>query len=101
MLARAQALVQHDERRRRRAVLATAGTVAEFLVAGGARAFGRFYTLGIESGASAPFLLGLVSDRIGVPGALALLSGLVLVALPLTLPLHRALADRPDDSLRR
>lgn len=77
-------------------------TVAEFVVAERrARAFGLFYTLGIGSGASAPFVLGLVSDRIGVPGALALLAALVLLTLPLILPLRRALAARPDGSLRR
>jgi MFS transporter, FSR family, fosmidomycin resistance protein len=77
-------------------------TVAEFVVAERrARAFGLFYTLGIGSGASAPFVLGLVSDRIGVPGALALLAALVLLTLPLILPLRRALGARPDGSLRR
>jgi hypothetical protein len=36
-----------------------------------------------------------------VPGALALLAALVLLTLPLILPLRRALAARPDGSLRR
>jgi FSR family fosmidomycin resistance protein-like MFS transporter len=56
------------------------------------RAFGLFYTLGIGSSATAPFVFGLISDRAGVPSALALLAVLVLFTIPLTLPLRRALA---------
>ncbi len=68
-------------------------TVAEFVVAERrSRAFGLFYTLGIGSSATAPFVFGLVSDRLGVPDALALLALLVLITIPLTLPLRRALA---------
>ncbi len=68
-------------------------TVAEFVVAERrSRAFGLFYTLGIGSSATAPFVFGLISDGAGVPSALALLAVLVLVTVPLTLPLRRALA---------
>ncbi len=68
-------------------------TVAEFVIANRrSRAFGLFYTLGIGTGATSPFVLGLVSDRLGVPSALALLAALVLITIPLTLPLRRALA---------
>jgi FSR family fosmidomycin resistance protein-like MFS transporter len=68
-------------------------TVAEFVVAERrARAFGLFYTLGIGSSAIAPFVLGALSDRLGVPDALALLALVVLLAIPMTLPLRRALA---------
>ncbi len=68
-------------------------TVPEFVVAERrSRAFGLFYTLGIGSSAIAPFVVGLVSDRAGVPSALALLALLVLLTIPLTLPLRRALA---------
>ena len=67
-------------------------TVAEFVVAERrSRAFGLFYTLGIGSSATAPFVFGLVSDRAGVPSALAMLAVLVLLTIPLTLPLRRAL----------
>jgi MFS transporter, FSR family, fosmidomycin resistance protein len=68
-------------------------TVAEFVSAERrSRAFGLFYTLGIGSSATAPFVFGLVSDRAGVPSALALLTALVLITIPLTLPLRRALS---------
>jgi MFS transporter, FSR family, fosmidomycin resistance protein len=68
-------------------------TVAEFVIAERrSRAFGLFYTLGIGSSATAPFVFGLVSDRLGVPNALALLALLVLLTVPLSLPLRRALA---------
>ena len=68
-------------------------TVAEFVIAERrSRAFGLFYTLGIGSSATAPFVFGLLSDRAGVPSALALLAALVLITIPLTLPLRRALA---------
>ena len=68
-------------------------TVVEFVVAERrSRAFSLFYTLGIGSSATAPFVFGLVSDRAGVPSALALLAALVLLTIPLTLPLRRALA---------
>ncbi len=68
------------------------GTVAE-LVPGErrARAFGVFYTLTIGAGAVSPALYGLIGDSIGVPRTFAVIAGLVLLVLPLTLGLRAAL----------
>ena len=68
------------------------GTVAE-LVPGErrARAFGVFYTLTIGAGAASPALYGLIGDSIGVPRTFAVIAGLVLLVLPLTLGLRAAL----------
>lgn len=68
------------------------GTVAE-LVPGArrARAFGVFYTLTIGAGAAAPVLYGALGDAIGVTRTLAVIAGVVLLVLPLTLGLRPAL----------
>ena len=58
------------------------------------RAFGIFYTGTIGSGAIAPIVFGLVGDALGVPTALVLIAGLLLVTLPLALMLRPALAPQ-------
>ena len=66
------------------------GTVAELVVTERlARIYGVFYTIGIGSGAIAPFLFGLLSDAAGVPATLAFLAAVVLVTLPLAQLLRR------------
>jgi len=54
------------------------------------RAFGVFYTLSIGAGASSPLIYGFAGDRLGVPNAIALVAGSVLLTLPLTLGLKKA-----------
>ena len=49
------------------------------------RAFSIFYTGTIGSGAVAPIVYGFAGDAFGVPLALVLVSGVVLVTLPLVL----------------
>ncbi|HZD91243.1 MAG TPA: MFS transporter [Pseudolabrys sp.] len=59
-----------------------------------ARAFGIFYTGTIGAGAVSPALYGILGDAVGVPIALLVVAGVVLVTLPLTLALRPALAPR-------
>ncbi len=59
-----------------------------------ARAFGVFYTGTIGAGAAAPAIYGLVGDALGVATALAVVAGVVLVTLPLSLVLKPALSHR-------
>ena len=54
------------------------------------RAFGVFYTLTIGAGAISPLVYGFAGDRLGVPNAIALSAGSVLMVLPLTLGLKKA-----------
>ncbi len=54
------------------------------------RAFGVFYTLTIGAGAISPLVYGFAGDRLGVPNAIALIAGSVLLVLPLTLGLKKA-----------
>jgi len=54
------------------------------------RAFGVFYTLSIGAGAISPLVYGFAGDRLGVPNAVALVAGSVLLTLPLTLGLKKA-----------
>lgn len=54
------------------------------------RAFGVFYTLTIGAGAISPLVYGFFGDRLGVPNAIALIAGSVLLVLPLTLGLNKA-----------
>jgi MFS family permease len=54
--------------------------------------FAVFYTCGIGSGAVSPFLFGMVSDVIGVSITIALIAGVVLLTLPMTIPLRGKLA---------
>lgn len=56
-----------------------------------ARAFGVFYTGTIGAGALAPTLYGLAGDAFGVPAALMLVAGVVLLTLPLAVLLRPAL----------
>ena len=56
------------------------------------RAFSIFYTGTIGSGAVAPILYGFAGDALGVPLALMLVAGVVLVTLPLVLAIKGRLA---------
>jgi predicted MFS family arabinose efflux permease len=60
-----------------------------------ARAFSVFYTGTIGAGAVAPMIYGVVGDALGVPTALRVVAGIVLLTLPLSLLLKPALARRP------
>ncbi|MBI4609376.1 MAG: MFS transporter [Candidatus Rokubacteria bacterium] len=61
------------------------GTVADLVTPERrARAYGLFYTLGVGSGALAPFLYGLVSDWAGVPVTLGIIGLGVLTTIPLS-----------------
>ena len=55
------------------------------------RAFGIFYTGTIGAGAISPALYGLLGDAVGVPSALIVVAGAVLLTLPITLMLRPAL----------
>ena len=57
-----------------------------------ARAFSIFYTGTIGSGALAPALYGAIGDVLGVPSALLVVAGIVLLTLPLSLTLRSPLA---------
>jgi MFS transporter, FSR family, fosmidomycin resistance protein len=57
-----------------------------------ARAFGVFYTGTIGAGAVAPAIYGVVGDALGVPTALMVVAGIVLLTLPLSLVLKPVLA---------
>ena len=59
------------------------------------RAFGIFYTGTIGSGAVSPALYGLLGDAVGVPSALIVVAGVVLLTLPITWMLRPALASVP------
>ena len=59
-----------------------------------ARAFSVFYTGTIGSGAVAPALYGFVGDWLGVPTALTVVAGVVLLTLPLSLVLRPVLGAR-------
>jgi hypothetical protein len=54
------------------------------------RAFGVFYTLTIGAGAISPLIYGFAGDSFGVPNAIALIAGTVLLTLPLTWGLKSA-----------
>ncbi|HME30547.1 MAG TPA: MFS transporter [Pseudolabrys sp.] len=60
------------------------------------RAFSIFYTGTIGAGAVSPAINGLLGDAVGVPAALAVVAGLVLVTLPITLVLRPAHMVRPS-----
>jgi FSR family fosmidomycin resistance protein-like MFS transporter len=59
-----------------------------------AHAFSVFYTGTIGSGATAPALYGIIGDALGVPNALLVVAGIVLLTFPLSLALKPALALR-------
>jgi FSR family fosmidomycin resistance protein-like MFS transporter len=59
-----------------------------------ARAFSIFYTGSIGAGALAPPLFGIVGDFLGIPTALVVVAGVVLLTLPLALILKPALPAR-------
>jgi MFS family permease len=56
------------------------------------RAFGIFYTGTIGSGALAPILYGFAGDALGIPAALTVVAGVVLLTLPLAFALRPQLA---------
>jgi MFS transporter, FSR family, fosmidomycin resistance protein len=60
-----------------------------------ARAFSVFYTGTIGAGAVAPAIYGVVGDALGVPTALMVIAGIVLLTLPLSLVLKPVLAQHP------
>ena len=53
-----------------------------------------FYTGTIGAGAVAPAIYGVVGDALGVPTALMVVAGIVLLTLPLSLVLKPVLARR-------
>jgi FSR family fosmidomycin resistance protein-like MFS transporter len=59
-----------------------------------ARAFSIFYTGSIGAGALAPALFGIVGDLLGVPAAMVVVAGVVLLTLPLALILKTVLPAR-------
>jgi MFS family permease len=64
------------------------GTVPELVAPEAhARAFGIFYTGTIAASALAPPVLGLLADRVGIPGAIATVAVAVLATIPLTFAL--------------
>ncbi len=60
------------------------------------RAFSIFYTGTIGAGAVSPAIYGLLGDAVGIPAALMVVAGVVLVTLPITLVLRPALRVRPS-----
>ena len=56
------------------------------------RAFSVFYTGTIGAGALAPILYGVIGDMLGVPLALTVVAGIVMLTLPLVLALRSKLA---------
>jgi FSR family fosmidomycin resistance protein-like MFS transporter len=74
------------------------GTVPDLVVPERrSRAYGLFYTVGIGSGAAAPPLFGLLSDRVGVSTMLVVLALLVSVTIPLAHLLRPSLRVLPGE----
>ena len=68
------------------------GTVAEFVVPERrSRAYGLFYTIGIGSGAIAPPAFGVLSDWAGISTTLGILSGVVMITIPLAVLLRKSI----------
>lgn len=68
------------------------GTVVDLVAPNArARAFGVFYTLTTGANAVAPLVYGFLSDAAGLERTLALVAGVALATLPLTVPLRRSL----------
>lgn len=69
------------------------GTVADLVLAERrSRAYGLYYSLAVGSSSLAPVAYGLLGDAVGVPATLAVVSLIVLAAIPLTLVLRPAVA---------
>jgi MFS family permease len=69
------------------------GTVADLVdPARRARAYGLYYTLIVGASAIAPIAYGVVGDGLGVPAALLVTAGTVLVTVPLSVGLRPAVA---------
>ena len=72
------------------------GTVAELVAPERrSRVYGLFYTIGIGTGALAPPLFGLLSDKAGVPVTLVVLAAVILATLPLAHLLRPAVEGNP------
>ena len=76
------------------------GTVADLVASDRrARSYALFYTVGVAASALAPFLYGLLSDATGVRPTLAVIGGVVFLAVPLArilrAPIEAAAAARP------
>jgi len=72
------------------------GTVADLVSAEGrSRSYGLYYTLTIGASALSPTLYGALSDLIGVPHTLTVVSTMVLLTIPLCTFLRPAVAPRP------
>ncbi len=69
------------------------GTVADLVVPERrSRAYGLYYTVSIGASALAPLIFGVIGDLAGIPMTLAIISGLVLAAIPLCLALRPVVA---------
>ncbi|MBI4806768.1 MAG: MFS transporter [Desulfovibrio sp.] len=64
------------------------GSVPELVDPPRNEAFAFFYTVGIGSGAVAPFFYGLLGDALGVVTTLVIVAVMVLATTPLTFPLR-------------
>jgi MFS family permease len=72
------------------------GTVADLVSAESrSRSYGLYYTLTIGASALAPTLYGALSDVVGVPATLTVVSTVVLVTIPLCGALRPAVAAAP------
>lgn len=72
------------------------GTVADLVSAEGrSRSYGLYYTLTIGASALSPTVYGALSDVVGVPATLTVVSAMVLVTIPLCAALRPAVAARP------
>jgi MFS family permease len=72
------------------------GTVADLVSAEGrSRSYGLYYTLTIGASALSPTLYGALSDVVGVPATLTVVSAMVLVTIPLCIALRPAVSAPP------
>jgi MFS family permease len=59
------------------------------------RAYGLYYTIAIGASAVAPFIYGVMGDRVGVPVTLVVIAAVVLATLPLCVALRPVIAAAP------
>lgn len=75
------------------------GTVADLVSSEGrSRSYGLYYTLTIGASALSPTLYGALSDLVGVPVTLTVVSAMVLVTIPLCTALRPAVAAPHADA---